>query len=384
MSKSFRLNDRIRYLKVENAYAVWFKASHNFLMIEEPAFYILKLILKNIPLDEISHSFSIRYNNPLSEVKDFVSELNQNFQQYLNPSKKETTNVNNLSNIQFQTNRYYAEKTYSVSNLILKIKYGDQDLKDVIHPLIYHLENNNNLTPNYVFETFRQSNKLFFKVDSNLIEELNFEETGYLKAAVLLRLLGILHGIKPENWMMTVHAAAVTDGNSAIVFPAMAGSGKSTLASLLHAHGYNLLSDDFLAMDVIKKKVYNLPVAATIKEGSFDVLSPHFPELNDISLERAYTGKQVRYLPINNSLETNIGFEAKKFVFVSYSEGKPLTFKKVSKKIALQSILQETWVNPNPSVVTEFFKWFNKTQFYEMKYAKTSDALKIVNKLFKG
>jgi hypothetical protein len=383
MSKSYNLNDTIIYLKVENAYAVWFKATCKFLMIEEPAFYILKLLLKNIPIDQLANMFSHQYKIPLDETKKFILELNINFQQYLNPPRKEKTNAKPITLRQFQGDKYFSKKTYSVDNLILKIDFGEKELEDVIHPLFAHHQIDKNTKSNYYFEIFRQSEKLFFKVNNIIVEEFNQKETGYLKAAVLLKLLGILNGVKHENWMMTVHAAAVTNGSSALVFPALAGSGKSTLATFLHAHGFSMLSDDFLAMDVINKRVYNLPVASTIKDGSVKVLSPFFPELKEIAAERAYTGKQVRYLPIQNSLKANGGFPTKKFVFITYSESKPLTFERVDKKTALQALLEETWVNPVPSVVSEFFNWFDKTQFYKLQYSNTSDALKVVNRLFK-
>ena len=383
MSKSFSLGDKIIYIKVENSYAVWFKASRNFLMVEEPAFYILKSILKNVHFDEIVNQFSVRYKIPTDEVSNFVSELDKNFQQYLNHTGLEPVNANDSNNSQNQNISFYSEKTYSLNNIVLKINYGDSELEDVIHPLISHFENEALTVPTHFFEIYRLEEKLLLKIDDDILEKFNYNDTGHLKAALLLKLLSILHGIKHESWMMTIHAAAISDGNSAIVFPAVAGSGKSTLAALLYAYGFNLLSDDFLAMDTINKNVYPLPVAATIKEGSFDVLSPHFPELNYITLKRAYTGKQVRYLPINNLLNTKSGFKADKFVFINYSHGKPLRFERVRKKEALQILLSETWINPTPSIVAEFFNWFDKTKFFEMEYSKTSDALKIVKKLFK-
>jgi hypothetical protein len=182
--------------------------------------------------------------------------------------------------------------------------------------------------------------------------------------------------------MLTLHAAAVTDGTRAIVFPAKAGSGKSTLSALLHAHGFQLLSDDFLAMDFNHQKIYPLPVAATIKEGSMDVLSPFYPELRQIPVEHAYTGKQVRYLPVNRKFNSNEGYLAKHFVFITYLPDSPCLFNQVPKKLALQSLLEETWVNPTPSSVKEFFKWFDKTKFFELKYSETSDAIEVVSKLF--
>ena len=383
MSKSFSLNDDVICTKVENAYAVWFKATQNFLLIEEPAFYILKLFLENISIDKIVHKFSIRYNSPLNKTKKFVLEIEQNLLLYLNSPEKEPTHVKQTDDNQLPDTSFFAEKIYSIDNVYLKINYGDSELVDVIHPLISHHEIKKHVKPIHLFEMYRNEKQLFLKVEGNLIEIFCYTETGYLKAAILLQLLKILHGISIENWMMTVHAGAVTDGNTAIIFPASAGSGKSTLVSLLHAHGFIMLSDDFLAMDLINKRVFPLPVAATIKDGSFNVLIPHFPELKNILPETAYTGKHVRYLPINNSLKSKKGFLAKNFIFIRYSAHSPSIFEEVPKKTALQLLLQETWVNPISQNVAAFFNWFDKTKFFELKYSETEDAINVVTNLFK-
>ncbi len=383
MSKSFSLNDEIICIKVENAYTVWFKATRSFLLIEEPAFYILKLFLKNIPKNEIADKFSIRYNIPLAKVEKFILELEQDLHKYLVQTEKEPIHEEQIDNNELNDKGFYAEKMYAIGNLYLKINYGDFELEKVIHPLISHHEIEKPRNQFHMFELYRIRKKLILKVDGNIIEMLQITDTGYLKAAVLLQILNILHGISSENWMMTVHAAAVTDGNTAVIFPARAGSGKSTLASLLHAYGFNMLSDDFLAMDLINKRVYPLPVAATIKEGSFNALIPHFPELKDILPEKAYTGKHVRYLPIKNLIKTENGFLAKNFVFISYSAHSSCLFEEVPKKIAMQLLLQETWVNPISHNIAEFFNWFDKTKFFELKYSRTEDVIKVVTKLFK-
>ncbi|GAB1454538.1 hypothetical protein MASR2M47_45940 [Draconibacterium sp.] len=383
MSKSYNLQGKIVYFKIENAYAVWFKETHKFLMIEEPAFYILKLILKNVTTEEIAQNFSVRYKNPISEVRKFIAEIEQKLHQYLNSDRKgQSTEKASTTNI-LPIQALYAEKTYSIKNQVLSIYFGDKELKEVIHPLISHHEIEKQTNPNHLFQIYRVADELFLSVDSDFIETFESAETGYLKAAVLMQLLGILYEVEHKDWMMTIHASAVTDGDSAIVFPATAGSGKSTLAALLQAHGFKMLSDDFLAMDLINKKIFHLPVAATIKNGSLNVLTPYFPELKDISEERAFTGKQVRYLAINNSFGAKEGFEARNFVFVNYSHDKTFKFEEVTKKLAIQRLLEETWINPKPSAVSGFFKWFDKTRFYELRYSETTDAVAVVTQLFK-
>ena len=137
-------------------------------------------------------------------------------------------------------------------------------------------------------------------------------------------------------------------------------------------------------MDIGNKHAYQLPVAMTVKSGSYDVLLPSYPELKDLSLEKAYTGKHVRYLSANKKLKPKIGYPAQKLVFVKYQKNQSFIFRKVAKKTALQKLLEETWINPSPAHVTEFFNWFKKAQFYEMSYSNYSDAKRIVSELFKG
>ena len=43
MGKTGRLSEQILFLKVEDAFAVWFGTSRKFMLLEEPAFYVLDL-----------------------------------------------------------------------------------------------------------------------------------------------------------------------------------------------------------------------------------------------------------------------------------------------------------------------------------------------------
>jgi hypothetical protein len=109
---------------------------------------------------------------------------------------------------------------------------------------------------------------------------------------------------------------------------------------------------------------------------------PYFPQLEKVSLEKAYTGKEVRYLPINTKLESGKGFQAKKLVFVKYSVEKQFSFNKIEKKKAIKTLLEETWINPKSDHVIEFFNWFEQCEFFEMEYWNISDALNVVQELF--
>src|SRR5438105_3551225 len=58
----------------------------------------------------------------------------------------------------------------------------------------------------------------------------------------------VLGAILQQRGILTLHASAVTDGDRAILFAGASGRGKSTLAAAFLDLGYQLLSDDVVAI----------------------------------------------------------------------------------------------------------------------------------------
>jgi hypothetical protein len=210
------------------------------------------------------------------------------------------------------------------------------------------------------------------------------DNSHFLRGAVSQKLFGVLYGVADQDWMVTLHSAAVSDGQTAIIFPAQAGSGKSTISALLQAHGFTVLSDDFNAINRNNGFVYRIPLAISVKEGSLKTLEQFYPELSDILPDKASTGKVVRHLPVeNNKIGFRNEFPVKAFVFVRYSEAESFIFEEIEKREAIQTLLPETWVNPDPENVARFFDWFDEIRFYRLQYANYEDAINAIELLFK-
>ena len=142
------------------------------------------------------------------------------------------------------------------------------------------------------------------------------------------------------------------------------------------------LSDDFIAADE-QGKVYAVPAAISVKEGSVKTLEEFYPELKSLLPEEAFTGKLVRYIPVNNlTAGSEHGYQVKAFVFVSYTQSEPLTFEKVETKEALRLLLEEIWVKPTAENVSCFFNWIQQTAFYRLRYSNTQEAIEAVEKLY--
>jgi hypothetical protein len=181
--------------------------------------------------------------------------------------------------------------------------------------------------------------------------------------------------------MSMLHASGIISNNRAILFSAAAGSGKSTISALLKAHGYGYLSDDFIAVD-LHGNAYPFPAAISVKEGAVDALSVYYPELTNQLTKQSFVGKQVKYLPVFNIDKHSTGVPVKAFVFVQFTKSEPFNFEEVTKKKALELLLQETWVNPTPELVMAFFDWIGVTDFYRLTYSDNEKMISTIKNLF--
>jgi len=112
-------------------------------------------------------------------------------------------------------------------------------------------------------------------------------------------------------------------------------------------------------------------------------LTQYYPELKTNETKTSFIGKSVKYIPVFNiSEESYEGVPVKAFVFVKFSKTDKYTFEEVDKKEALQLLLKETWVNPEPEIVTSFFNWVEQTKFYKLHYSETEQALDAVQQIF--
>ena len=68
----------------------------------------------------------------------------------------------------------------------------------------------------------------------------------------------------------------------------------------------------------------------------------------------------------------------------NYQSGSGFNLLEVSKKEAIQLLLKETWVNPKTELVTAFFDWVEKTNFYRMTYSDNEVMINAIKNLLKN
>lgn len=375
---------KILYVKKKfgKSYLIWFQNSNQYFYMEEPAWYVFRNTVKRHKAETIAKEFSNRYGLSFTESLNFVLEIRQKIYD-MNQTRNYEKYIDKFSNdIDNHVYSSYSSHCYNMQNKIIEFSYETSWLKSYIHPLIKHLETNGDLKKDKSrFELFTFKNRIVLKVDDVLKGSWTEDESEYVKGRVFVELINILHNKKEEDWLMTVHASAISNGRKTILFSASPGSGKTTFAALLQARGYQIISDDFVPIEQSTFKAYPFPIAMSIKEGSLELLNPHYPELGQSSMVKVNSKKKVKYLPADNKMK-NLIFPVNDFVFIKYDNSVDFLLEKIEPVKALIELFEEAWIPPAAENVSIFLDKILKASFYSLTYSNNEKAIEAINQIF--
>lgn len=77
---------------------------------------------------------------------------------------------------------------------------------------------------------------------------------------------------------LLLHASAVERDGRALVMTGESGSGKSTLATLLAAHGWRFMGDEFVLLDLADGRVHAFPRLVSLKNAAIAEVRRHLPD----------------------------------------------------------------------------------------------------------
>lgn len=201
----------------------------------------------------------------------------------------------------------------------------------------------------------------------------------------LLALFGEIaeFGYRERHWLTALHAAAVHNGQRALVFPALGGAGKTTLTAALLAAGFGYLSDDVAPLDAETLEVWPLPLPLRIKPGSVALLRARYPELETLP---AYgpARQAVRLLP---PPRFDPGAAIRRYpvaglVFPNYRPGAAATVQPISPIEALQRLIAAEALFQRPLIsehIGRLLAWLEVTPAWRLEYddlAAAVDALR--------
>jgi hypothetical protein len=371
--------------KVNGSHIVWFGQSNSWIQIEEPAWYVKKLHNRGIDSHTISCKLARKYNLSIIECRGFVDKICLSLTELSRPAQ-----VSSNFNPPYFASDYsfspYSTRHYFIGNKQFTLTFETRLTEYYIHPALAHLELKHPVKTDVEFEIFNRAGISGLREKNHHETGSTFEDFNQLKKRLFINIINAVYNKTDNDWMSLVHASALSDNKHTILLSSASGSGKSTMAALLQTRGLHLVSDDFVPIDVKTKRAFPFPAAISVKEGAFDLLSPHYGNLHNVDYNKyEYTHKSVRYLtPKSTDIATVKAMPVKSIIFIRYNPGVSCDLKLIPSKEALRLFHQQAWVSGDPNHARVFLNWFLKVQCFSLEYGNTEVGINKILELVKG
>ena len=362
--------------KIGSRHFVWFQNSNRYIQLEEPAWFVFRKVAKRCKPATIIADFITRYGLSAEESAVFVGDIRseiENLNQPDNTQIRMEKVPDELNKINFTP---YSVHRYRLGNKLIEFCYETPVFEHYLHPLIGHLETAETGDAMPLFELFGARERIVFRYNGEAKGIWSNGETHLVKGLIFMFLINVMHDKTDTDWLMTVHASAITNGLKTILFSAPPGHGKTTMAALLQSRGYQLISDDFVPIERNSFKAYPFPIAMSVKQGSMEVLGTLFPALEQKGLNYISPEKIVRYFtPESHSDVSSAAFPVREFVFIEYNSSVDFEWKKLDPGNAIKQLLDQAWIVPDQGNAAFLFEWITQVSFFQLTYSDNEMAL---------
>ena len=369
--------------KKGDANIVWLQKSNRYISIKNPAFEIFQFLAENEARENIYDFLQREYAFALDFCQQFVNDV-ENQITSINSIKTEEAETLHQSDSSAHSFVPYSTIFYQFGEKVFSVSYETEPLKNWLHPMLIHLEVKNKRDAFFLYELFHFNGKVVFWEGNTGTGLISKNESIHLADQILLHLANKLFDKSQNDWLMTVHASAVTNRKKTILFTAASGSGKTTLAALLLQKGYELVADDLVLIDK-QKRAYGFPSALSVKQGAVKTLQSIYPELSGKEEIQLSPDKIVRYLSTNSfKNQTLEAYPVKEVVFVDYNP--KIDFKLVGLSCfeGIQAYLEQADIAPEATYAEAFLDWAAASSFYHLSYSNNDLALDAITKIFKN
>ena len=364
--------------KVEDKSIIWFKASNNYIILEEIAAHLVHQILEKKTFSEITTALAKKLTISFEEAKSIVDDLNDRLV-VPNTSKnnKEDTSKSKYvlpSNFAFQ-------KYYRIHSKVFKVQFSNEFQLSLIHPKFAHLETQKTSKVDHTFQVFNSNHLIHLVLDGEFIGAWEPKNVHYFQGKFSMKIIECIYNKNEAEWMGVFHASAINYKDDNILILGDSGNGKSTSLALLQAQGFQCIADDFVPIDQAHE-VYSFPAGISIKKKALPVLLKEYPTLKT-SAEYHYErlNKTVRYLP-PEKIDYHKKAPCKALVFIKYDESVDFEISEISKLNAFEHLVPDSWISSVPKNAAAFLEWFEQLPCYQLTYSNNELMYSAIKRIF--
>ena len=348
---------------------IWFEKSNKYIIIND---LLKNLILNKIdnnkyPLNQFSSEINKLESNNLKTIFNDIDSLLKE----CNTESKEKIH----KELSIKDEKFPHHSRFKFNNRVVKIKYSNRDLINLIDPKFTHLKCDDN--EQIVFKVQEKNKRIYLFKQDKFIGSWGVSEMHEFQGKISMELTSFFHNMQESDWTAVFHGSTLSNKNNCLMLTGESGNGKSSLSTILMANNFSLIADDFSPMST-EGFHYNFPSAISIKQGfyssaknlfkSFDELKEYY--INDIK-------GNVKYLPANNN-ELILHKKCNKVLNVKFGLDLKNEIKKVNKGKALELILPDAWISKDLDHAKSFIDWVKSSLFYDLTYNDNHKMLKMI------
>lgn len=203
-----------------------------------------------------------------------------------------------------------------------------------------------------------------------------------IKSMLVQEVMYGLHEL--EDWVIVLHASAVSYKSRLIAFVGPSGSGKSTLAAILTAQGAELFSDDCVPIRSDNLNAATVPGAMGLRPEALPALRSWLPEVAKIPLSGPSDDPRHYWTPA--TMPKQLQRRIDHIVFCRYDKSVTAAMQALGKDEGLVRLLNSGSGMAqlrNLEQLERLFAWINNVHFWAIEHNDTEQALAYIDCILK-
>jgi hypothetical protein len=248
---------------------------------------------------------------------------------------------------------------------------SDPQLGEEIFPRLESLRSPDGGSPDAEFHIRNEGGQICLSHAGQLIS--SEENPNAIRAILLQEMVHCTEG--GREWLGILHAGACGTDDRCVLLAGSSHSGKTTLSAALMGSGLKYYCDDSAAIGKHDYRVSPMPFRMMVREGSWEVLAPRFPDLVSSSVVNR-DGHKVRFLsPPPGQIAPSPGLPTFLFL-VSFSPGEKTSLRPLLPFEALVRLRESGfYVRQDRHDIGRFLSWLLSLPAFVLVYSDLNDAI---------
>lgn len=214
---------------------------------------------------------------------------------------------------------------------VIELRLAEPDIEGLVRPMFCRLVLERAAPPDLVFGVGRWEGGFVVTRGEDILARADSvpDFATEVEQAVLRS------SVDRTDYLLSLHCGAMERHGTGMLLAAASGSGKTTLCAGLMHRGWGYGSDEMALLSRGTLRARAAPVGLCIKEGSWPVLEPLFPDLA-AAAEHGRYGRRVRYLAPRNPVAPDL--TVRQVVFPMFRRGGATSLRALPRPEGLQQL----------------------------------------------